>query len=115
MSRTSIGNLAVRTVIDEVAAAIRRNPQEFTGGLEKVTLTVHVNPTRIEILHPRVLVGAPAKRAADALLGGEIEAVVTAVRTKMLAVAPAEGLPKQFIIDIYLRGPRPHVEITVKA
>ena len=37
------------------------------------------------------------------------------VRTELLAVAPASRLPKQFIIDIFPRGPRPHVEVTIRA
>lgn len=114
MSRTSISNPAVLSVINEVAAAIRNNPQEFTSGTEKVTLTVITNPIRIETMHPRVLVGAPTRLDAAPLFTGEIDAVVTAVRTKMLSLAPAADLPRQFIIEIHLRGPRPHVEITVK-
>jgi hypothetical protein len=61
----------------------------------------------VEALRPRVIGGLhTAANGAAPLLPADIDA---------LAVAPASRLPRQFIIDIFPRGPRPHVEVTTKA
>jgi hypothetical protein len=118
MPGTGLGVTTIRGVIDEVAAAIRRNPDEFGVGVAKITLHVFINGgvVRVEVMRPRVIGGHdPAGQCAEPLLPADIDALAATVRNELLAVAPASRLPKQFIIDIFLRGPRPHVEVTTKA
>jgi hypothetical protein len=118
MPGTGLGVTTVRGVVDEVAAAIRSNPDEFVGGAAKVTLHVFVNggAVTVEVVRPRLIGGLDTgARRAPALLPADIDTLAATVRSELLAVAPASRLPKQFIIDIFLRGPRPRVEVTTKA
>jgi hypothetical protein len=118
MPGTGLGVTTIRGVVDEVAAAIRRHPDEFRDGPAKVTLRVFINggAVRVEVLRPRLIGGARTDaRGATPLLTADIDALAAEVRAELLAVAPASRLPKRFIIDIFPRGPRPHVEVTTKA
>jgi hypothetical protein len=118
MPGTDLCVTTVRGVVDEVAAAIRRHPDEFLGGVAKVTLHVFINAgvVTVEVMRPRVIGGLHAAvRDAAPLLSADVDALAVAVRSELLAVAPASRLPKQFIVDIFPRGPRPHVEVTTKA
>jgi hypothetical protein len=118
MPGTGLGVTTIRGVVDEVAAAIRRNPDEFLGGVAKVTLHVFTDGgvVRVEVVRPRLIGGTRTDaQAATPLLPADIDALAVAVRSELLAVAPISRLPRQFIIDIFLRGPRPHVEVTIKA
>jgi hypothetical protein len=118
MPGTGLGDTTIRGVVDEVAAAIRRHPDEFRDGPAKVTLHVFINHgvVRVEVVRPRLIGGSCANtQAASPLLAADNDALAAEVRAELLAVAPASRLPKQFIIDIFPRGPRPHVEVTSKA
>jgi hypothetical protein len=118
MPGTGLGVTTIRGVVDEVADAIRRNPDEFRDGPLKVTLHVFINDgvVRVEVLRPRLIGGSRTDtQRATPLLAADIDALAVLVRTELLAVAPASRLPKQLIIDIFPRGPRPHVEVTTKA
>jgi len=118
MPGTGLGVTTIRGVVDEVAVAIRRNPDEFLGGVAKVTLHVFINDgvVTVEVMRPRVIGGLQtAVQGATSLLPADIDALAVAVRSELLVVAPASRLPKQFTIDIFPRGPRPHVEVTTKA
>jgi hypothetical protein len=118
MPGTGLGVTTIRGVVDDVVAAIRRNPDEFFGGVAKVSVHVFINGgiVTVEVIRPRVIGGLqPTAHGAAQLLPADIDALAAEVRTELLAVAPASRLPKRFIIDIFPRGPRPHVEVTTKA
>jgi hypothetical protein len=118
MPGTGLGVTTIRGVVDEVAAAIRRNPDEFLGGAAKVTLHVFIDGgvVRVEVVRPRLIGGTRTDaQAATPLLPADIDALAVAVRSELLAVAPTSLITSLLIIDILLRGPRPLVVVTIMA
>jgi len=118
MPGTSVGVAALRGVAGEVAAAIRQHEHEFLDGRGKVTLMVYlgIGTPRIELLRPRVLAGAPAVgQAAPSRLPADIQWLADEVHRRIMLNVSTAVLPKQLVIDIFLRGPRPTIEIKTKS